>query len=62
MREQQRIAIVGSGMAGTMAAALLARAGHAVTLFERAPRVGPVGAGLLLQPSGQAVLRRAGTP
>src|SRR6478735_3252239 len=60
MRERQRIAIVGCGMAGTMAATLLARAGHDVAIFERAPRVGPVGAGLLLQPSGQAVLRRAG--
>jgi hypothetical protein len=31
---------------------LLARAGHRVELFERAPVVGPVGAGILLQPSG----------
>jgi 2-polyprenyl-6-methoxyphenol hydroxylase-like FAD-dependent oxidoreductase len=47
-------------VAGATAAHLLAKAGHAVTLFERAPRVGPVGAGVLLQPSGQLVLKDLG--
>lgn len=37
---------------------MLARSGHRVTLIERAPQVGPVGAGLVLQPSGQAALQR----
>lgn len=60
MPARYHIAVVGSGMAGTFAATLLARAGHRVTLFERAPVLSAVGAGLLLQPSGQAVLRRAG--
>ena len=55
-----RIAVVGAGIAGTAAALSLARAGHRVELFERAPVLGPVGAGLLLQPSGQAVLRDLG--
>jgi 2-polyprenyl-6-methoxyphenol hydroxylase-like FAD-dependent oxidoreductase len=54
------IAVVGCGVAGTASAALLARAGHRVTLFERAPAPGPVGAGLLLQTSGQRVLDRLG--
>jgi 2-polyprenyl-6-methoxyphenol hydroxylase-like FAD-dependent oxidoreductase len=36
---------------------LLARRGHAVTLFEQTEHVGPVGAGILLQASGQRVLR-----
>ena len=51
---------MGAGVAGTTAAALLARHGHTVTLFERAAEIGPVGAGLLLQPSGQLVLERVG--
>ena len=55
-----RVGIAGFGIAGGALAVLLARAGHSVTLFERAPQVGPVGAGFLLQPSGQQVLRRLG--
>jgi 2-polyprenyl-6-methoxyphenol hydroxylase-like FAD-dependent oxidoreductase len=39
---------------------MLARQGHAVTLFEQTPRVGPVGAGVLLQASGQRVLQSLG--
>src|SRR5437763_2113947 len=60
MPRTYRVGVVGCGVAGTAAAYLLAKAGHAVTLFERAPQVGPVGAGILLQPSGQAVLRAMG--
>src|SRR5262245_3818861 len=55
-----RVAVVGFGIAGAATAVLLARSGHAVTLLERAKHVGPIGAGLLLQPAGQAVLRRMG--
>jgi 2-polyprenyl-6-methoxyphenol hydroxylase-like FAD-dependent oxidoreductase len=55
-----RIGIVGFGMAGGLSAYLLARDGHAVTLLERAPELGFVGAGVLLQASGQAVLRHLG--
>jgi glutamate synthase (NADPH/NADH) small chain len=36
----KRIAVVGSGPAGMAAAQQLARAGHAVTLFEKADRIG----------------------
>src|SRR4051812_11364229 len=41
-REQtgKRVAVVGSGPAGLAAAQQLTRAGHAVTLFERADRIG----------------------
>ena len=54
------IAIVGCGPSGMAAALLLSRLGHRVRIFERfvAPR--PVGAGLLLQPTGLAVLSRLG--
>jgi len=54
------IAIAGCGVAGLTAALLLARQNHAVTVFEQSPQVGPVGAGVLLQPSGQMVLERLG--
>jgi 2-polyprenyl-6-methoxyphenol hydroxylase-like FAD-dependent oxidoreductase len=54
------VAVVGAGTAGTAAALLLARAGHRVTLYERVPEPGPVGAGIVLQPTGQAVLQRLG--
>jgi 2-polyprenyl-6-methoxyphenol hydroxylase-like FAD-dependent oxidoreductase len=54
------IGIVGCGTAGPAAAALLARAGHRVTILERAAALGPAGAGILLQPTGMAVLDRLG--
>lgn len=52
--------IVGCGIAGTAAALMLAGQGHRVTLFEQTDHVGPVGAGVLLQPSGQRVLAEMG--
>jgi 2-polyprenyl-6-methoxyphenol hydroxylase-like FAD-dependent oxidoreductase len=54
------IAIVGYGTAGQASAALLARDGHRLDVFEQAPVLGPVGAGFLLQPVGLAVLWRLG--
>lgn len=56
----QRIAVIGAGTAGLAAATLLARQQHQVTLIERAPALTPVGAGLLLQPSGLRVLESMG--
>ena len=38
------------------AALFLARAGHTVEVFERVAEPGPVGAGITLQPTGQAVM------
>lgn len=58
--QRLRVAIAGFGIAGGALATLLARARHAVTLFEQAPKLGPVGAGFLLQPSGQRVLSDLG--
>jgi glutamate synthase (NADPH/NADH) small chain len=40
LRTGKRVAVVGSGPAGLSCAAQLNRAGHAVTVFERADRVG----------------------
>lgn len=53
-----KIAVVGLGFAGSALGLLLARQGHQVELWETTPNPGPVGAGILLQPSGQAVLER----
>lgn len=53
---RRHIAIVGYGTAGQALALLLSRDGHRVEVFERAPRLGPVGAGFLLQPTGLRVL------
>jgi glutamate synthase (NADPH/NADH) small chain len=39
-RSGKRVAVVGSGPAGMAAAQQLARAGHAVTLFEKSERIG----------------------
>lgn len=55
-----RIAIAGFGIGGATSALALARSGHEVTVFERGTLPGPVGAGFLLQPSGQAVLADLG--
>lgn len=60
MNERLRVGIVGSGTAGSAAALLLARGGHDVTVFERVPEPGTKGAGIMLQPSGMAVLAALG--
>ncbi len=39
---------------------LLSQAGHAVTIFEQAEKCRPVGAGILIQPIGQTVLKHLG--
>jgi 2-polyprenyl-6-methoxyphenol hydroxylase-like FAD-dependent oxidoreductase len=54
------IGIAGAGFAGLTAGALLARQGHRVTIFERARVLGPVGAAIVIQPSGLAVLGHLG--
>jgi 2-polyprenyl-6-methoxyphenol hydroxylase-like FAD-dependent oxidoreductase len=54
------VGIVGCGTAGAAASVFLARAGHRVTLFERVDDPRPIGAGIVLQPTGQAVLGALG--
>jgi 2-polyprenyl-6-methoxyphenol hydroxylase-like FAD-dependent oxidoreductase len=54
------VAIVGAGVAGTAAAIRLAERGVAVTLYEAVADPKPIGAGLLLQPTGQRVLAAMG--
>lgn len=54
------IAICGAGPAGLAAALFLHRAGHRVTVFERFETAKPIGSGLILQPTGLAVLDALG--
>lgn len=56
----RRIGIAGCGVGGLAAALLLSRAGERVELFERFDRPQPVGSGLMIQPTGMAVLERLG--
>jgi 2-polyprenyl-6-methoxyphenol hydroxylase-like FAD-dependent oxidoreductase len=54
------VGIVGCGTAGAAAALFLARAGHRVTVYERVENPGPIGAGIVMQPTGLAVLGELG--
>jgi 2-polyprenyl-6-methoxyphenol hydroxylase-like FAD-dependent oxidoreductase len=54
------VGVVGCGFAGCAAGLFLARAGHRVTIYERVAAPSAVGAGILLQPTGLAVLARLG--
>lgn len=54
------VAIAGAGVAGAAAAIRLAERGLAVTLYEAVTEPRPIGAGLLLQPTGQRVLAAMG--
>jgi salicylate hydroxylase len=55
-----RIAVVGCGPGGLASALFLHRGGHEVTIFDQFDQPKPLGSGLLIQPSGQEVLRRLG--
>lgn len=55
-----RIAVAGCGPAGLAAALLLHRAGHDIELFDRFAEPRPLGSGLMIQPTGLAVLRVLG--
>jgi 2-polyprenyl-6-methoxyphenol hydroxylase-like FAD-dependent oxidoreductase len=52
----RHIAVAGCGPAGLAAAILIDRLGHRVHLFERFATPAPVGSGLMMQPTGRAVL------
>ena len=54
------IAVAGCGPCGLAAALLLARRRHLVTIFERFLEPKPIGSGLMIQPTGQAVLAELG--
>jgi 2-polyprenyl-6-methoxyphenol hydroxylase-like FAD-dependent oxidoreductase len=54
------VGVIGCGTAGSAAAVFLARQGHRVTVYERVPSPGPVGAGITIQPTGLHVLCKLG--
>ena len=60
LKEPLRVAIVGGGIGGAAAAAALTQRGIAVRLFEQAPALAEVGAGVALQPNGIRMLRQLG--
>lgn len=56
----RQIAVIGAGIGGLAVAAFLASQGNSVTVYEKFVTPGAIGAGLLLQPTGLAVLRCLG--
>ncbi len=56
MKNIYDIAVIGAGIAGLTAASLFKQQGHNVTIFEKHSESLPVGAGLVLQQTGLAVL------
>lgn len=60
MPEHLTIAVVGAGIGGLAAAALLHDHGHRVTLFDQFEAPRPIGSGLVIQPVGQGVLAEIG--
>jgi len=55
-----RVAIIGAGLGGLAAAGALRQHGMEVVVYERAPQLGEVGAGIQLGPNAVKVLRALG--
>ena len=60
MHIDTRIAIIGAGLGGAAAGALLQRAGFDVAVFEQAPTFSRLGAGIHMSPNVMKVFRRLG--
>ncbi|MFM0124854.1 FAD-dependent monooxygenase [Paraburkholderia sp. RL18-101-BIB-B] len=59
-RSKPRIAVVGGGLGGLAAAALMQQAEFEVTVFEQAPALARIGAGINLSPNVTRILRAIG--
>lgn len=60
MQGKPRIAVIGAGLGGTAAAALLQRQGFNVRLYEQAPAFSRLGAGIHVGPNVMKIMRRIG--
>ena len=60
MRPDWEIAVIGAGLGGLVAAALLEQRGRRVRVYEQAPEFARLGAGINLSPNVMKVLRAAG--
>lgn len=59
-RGMPQIAVVGGGIGGLATCAFLHRRGLAATVYEQAPRLAEVGAGVVVAPNAVRLLRRLG--
>lgn len=60
MMTKSKVAIVGGGIGGLFAANALIAEGFAVSIYEQAPALGEIGAGVLITPNSARHLRRVG--
>ena len=60
MDNQKRIAVIGAGLGGAAAAALLQQDGFAVDVYEQAPSFTRLGAGIHVGPNVMKIFRRLG--
>ncbi len=60
MQKTPRIAVIGAGLGGAAAAALLHKAGYNVRIYEKAPVFSRIGAGIHLGPNVMKIMRRIG--
>jgi len=60
MGEKLTAAVVGGGIGGLAAAAALTRAGIEASVYEQAPEIGEIGAGVLIGPNSVRLLHRLG--
>ncbi|MGY3636832.1 FAD-dependent oxidoreductase [Bradyrhizobium sp. Lot33] len=60
LNQRLRVAIVGGGIGGLSAAVALRRRGIDVTVYEQAPALGEVGAGIFIYPNSLRQLERMG--
>src|SRR6202000_116735 len=60
MGKKLTAAVVGGGIGGLAAAGALTRAGIEASVYEQAPEIGEIGAGVLIGPNGVRLLHRLG--
>jgi len=60
MGKRKRVVIVGGGIGGLASANALRQRGHEVSIFEQAPQLGEVGAGIQMTPNAVKVMRGLG--